>query len=185
MSSPAPRPRETSALDTAMCAIARGDRTQVAVVFAVVWPALLRRCSAWLGADADAEDAAQNAMIKLMENAHNYREGDSTLAWALTIAMWECRTIQKSRARRRVDPEAALGDPASSDEDAEAALARHELAELARGVVGRMSPSDMALVLEALASEGEPRSTMRPAERKRRQRAFDRLRDMWRRLYGA
>jgi RNA polymerase sigma-70 factor (ECF subfamily) len=72
---------------------------------------------------------------------------------------------------------------AQADDEPEAAVAQAEAVNAALEVLGSLSPADRAALLSAINGDGETAAS--PAERKRRQRAWDRLRLAWRRSYGA
>jgi hypothetical protein len=71
----------------------------------------------------------------------------------------------------------ALGSSASAEDEA----LRTELRAVLTEALGRLSPEDLArLGLD----ETEPAGAATPAMRKQRQRALDRLRIVWRKIYG-
>ena len=63
---------------------------------------MLHLCKSLLKNEADAADAAQEAMQKVFTRAHQYDPTRHALPWALAIAAWECRTVQLC-ARHLVD----------------------------------------------------------------------------------
>jgi RNA polymerase sigma-70 factor (ECF subfamily) len=171
-------------LDAAMERLAVGDRTQFSIVFAELWPVLSRTCIRWLGDADEGEDAAQRALITLMGRAHEYRAGASTLSWALTLAMWECRTVRRRRQRSRVDPIDRAAELAASDPSPELSAMNREATALARAVFEKLSPAEQLLVQGALVAEAGASPAVPAIVRKRKQRALDRLRDLWRRRHG-
>jgi DNA-directed RNA polymerase specialized sigma24 family protein len=88
-------------LDALMARLAEGDRSAFSPVFERLWPPALRLCANMLKNDADAADAAQHAMEKILVRASDYDPSRPALPWALAIASWECRTILRRRFRRR------------------------------------------------------------------------------------
>ena len=170
-------------LDLTMARLADGDRSAFAPVFRELWPKLRALCTSLLKNEGDAEDAAQRALEKVLTRAADYDPNRSALTWAFAIAAWECRTVLRSRQRRAevgdTDLERVAG-PREADPD-RASLQR-ELEEAALAALGQLSESDRAALIAAYWDEAPAGA---PASRKRRQRAVERLRLAFRRLYGA
>src|SRR5437870_7178956 len=100
-------------LDDLVARLADGDRSAFTPAFRLLWPPALRLCRSLLKNDADAADAAQQAMQKVLERASEYDRARAALPWALAITSWECRTILRKKSRRRevgadLAPEAAI-----------------------------------------------------------------------------
>ncbi|HWB77478.1 MAG TPA: hypothetical protein VG755_21070, partial [Nannocystaceae bacterium] len=110
--------------------------------------------------------------------AHEYEPGRDALAWALGIAAWECRTILRTRSRRRDD--GALPERRDDAPDPEAAMIERELLGAIEAAVGTLSTDDRVALGFGEAEAGVAAATLR----KRRQRALVRLREVWSRLYG-
>jgi RNA polymerase sigma-70 factor, ECF subfamily len=171
---------DQQSLDRAMALLARGDRSVFTQVFERLWPRTLRHCRAILKNDADAADAAQQALSKLFERASEYDPRRPALPWALGIASWECRTLLKRQARRREVPEddALLALPTGGQED----QVERQLADAALTALGTLSDADRETLLATFWDEAA--SVGGPTLRKRRERALVRLRAAFRRLYG-
>ena len=104
-----------------MARLADGDRSAIAPAFDLLWPVLSRFCRRALASEADGEDAAQEAMVKLFARAASFDPGRDGLAWALTIAAWECRTARRRVGRRReamLEEAAAAALPADGEPEA-------------------------------------------------------------------
>lgn len=158
--------------------LADGDRAAFRPVFDLAWPRV-RELAAKLLPHADAEDAAQLALLKVFERAGDYNRARDALAWIVAIAGWECLTLRKKTARRREaagDALAALGDGTPS---AEEQLLTVELEAAAVTVLGQLRPDNRATLRSALFGEGE-RSGKPATFRKRIERALGRLRAAWR-----
>jgi len=161
-----------------MARLADGDRAAITPAFDLLWPVVSQFCRRALASAADGEDAAQEAMVKLFARMSSFDRDRDGLAWALTIAAWECRTIRRRAGRRR---EAALDEAARASVtggDSEALLAARELAAAARAALAELAPRDRETVLAALSDDPTARpSAVAPATfRKRLERALDRLR---------
>lgn len=159
-------------LNQALARLSEGDRAAAPVVFAGLWTPCLQLARSALGNDADAHDAAQTALMKLFAEASRFDPQRSALGWALALVTWECRTVQQQRRRRRVDdgadPAAVAGPDANTHERLDRAA---DVARVAAAFI-HLDAADQSTLQRLLdgAPAGEPR------ERKRRQRAIDRLR---------
>ncbi len=161
-----------------MCALADGDRAQAAPIFEVLWPIVRRSCGSLLGDGEDAEDAAQNAMIRLFAQAPDYDRRTPVVAWALEIAWWECRTAWSRRRRDRtvsIDDTVAAALQASSHES-------HVLRRVLLEAVGdalQALPDAQRAAVEAWVIEADTPEATGALARKRRQRGLQRLREFF------
>jgi RNA polymerase sigma-70 factor (ECF subfamily) len=171
---------QNPSLDQLVAQLAEGDRAAFTAVFRALWTPTLKLCSGMLKNEADAADAAQQAMQKVLERASDYDPRRPALPWALAIAAWECRTILRKRSRRKeVSDE---GTPEAANDDASAELEQRLLVQNALVAVGELSESDReTLVATFWDQAGDVGGA---TLRKRRERAVKRLRDAFRRLYG-
>jgi len=160
-------------LHDAMLRLKDGDRDAARPVFDILWGPTLALARASLGDDADAHDAAQQALMKLFAGAASFDPRRSALGWALALVTWEVRTLRTRRRRRREDAAVdvdTVGHPATGD--VATTLARAEdVARVADAFV-RLDARDQETLRAFL--DGEAAGA--PRERKRRQRAIDRLR---------
>jgi RNA polymerase sigma-70 factor, ECF subfamily len=167
-------------LDQLIVRLAEGDRSAFTPAFEVLWPRVRALCFSLLKHSHDADDAAQQAMEKILTRALDYDRTRPALPWALAIAAWECRTISRRAQRRRevgTDELDSVPDGAMAEEE----FIRRELAVAAMDVLQGLSEADRATLVHAFWEEA--RDAASPALRKRRQRAIDRLRAAFRRLY--
>ena len=165
-------------IDRLVARLAEGDRSVFSLVFTRLWPPTLRFCTKLLKNEADASDAAQEAMQKILERASDYDVSRPAMPWALAIAAWECRTLQRKRFRRREVLDDQEHDRAGDDQ--EEAIVKRELADAALAALGELSELDQETLLSTFADEAPAGATFR----KRRERALGRLRSTLRRLYG-
>jgi len=167
-------------LDQLVARLAEGDRGAFTAVFRALWTPTLKLCSGMLKNEADAADAAQQAMQKVLERASDYDPQRPALPWALAIAAWECRTILRKRSRRKeVSDEAA---PETAAEDVPAEMEQRLLVQNALVAVGELSEGDRETLVATFWDQAGDVSGA--TLRKRRERAVKRLRDAFRRLYG-
>lgn len=170
---------ERSQLDELMGRLADGDRDAFSPLFRALWTPALRVCSRILERKADAADAAQAAMMKILERASEYDKTRPALPWALGIAAWECRTLLSNQRRQKMSVE----EPRLSDDGAAAdEVEQRLLVEAAMHAMGTLSKVDQETLVStywdtAAAANGA-------TFRKRRERALTRLRDSFRRIYG-
>jgi RNA polymerase sigma factor (sigma-70 family) len=160
--------------------LADGDREAFHPVFAALFP-LLRRFALRHLPYADAEDAAQEALVKVFLRASEFDPARDALSWALGITAYEIRTARRRRGRRKeADSDAAelavRRDPAASPEDRTIAS---DLDSALDAAIASLSAAD-ADTLRAYTL-GERPLGMAPATfRKRLERGLARLREQWR-----
>lgn len=157
-----------------------GDRSAFTPAFRLLWPSILRLCRGLLKNAADAEDAAQEAMQKILSRASEYDPRRPALPWSLAIASWECRTLSRRRQRRREQPESEA--EAQTETEAEEEHIRRDLVRAAVDAMGTLSPVDRETLLSTFSEEASQVSGA--TFRKRRERALARLRQAFRSLYG-
>ena len=171
---------QEATLETLLARLADGDRSAFTRVFERLWPPTLRLCSSLLKNEADAWDAAQLAMEKIFVRALDYDPNRPALPWALAIAAWECKTLLRKRLRRREVPAAAVLDrmPGEPEQD----QVHRDLVRAALDAMDQLSPADRETLMATFFDETAGVSGA--ALRKRRQRALDRLKTTFRKLYG-
>jgi RNA polymerase sigma-70 factor (ECF subfamily) len=171
---------ENERLNQLVAQLADGNRSGFTAVFRTLWPPVLRLCSNMLKNEADAADAAQQALQKVLERASEYDPQRPALAWALGIAAWECRTLLRKRSRRKELPGDLVPETPLHDEVAE--MDQRLLLQSAVVAMGELSEADRETLVATFWDEGVEVSGA--TLRKRRERALKRLRDAFRRLYG-
>ena len=167
-------------LDSLVVRLAEGDRSAFTAVFRILRPPLLRLCTSMLKNEADAADAAQQAMEKVLTRCSQYDRKRPALSWALAIAAWECRTLLRKKSRRRELPEDRA--PEALVDGSEEQLAERQLMGAAVDALGELSPADRDALVATFWEEAP--NVSGATLRKRRERALKRLRDTFRRLYG-
>ena len=165
-------------IDAQMRALAQGDRSVFTSLFAALWPPVREVCRRMLAGDAEADDAAQTAMVKLFEHASAYDPRRPALPWALGIAAWECRTVRQRRARAKETP--ALPERSDGGATAEA-VEQRELLEAVQAALGELGAADRDVLIDTYWERAEVTGA---TQRKRRQRALERLRAAFRRIHG-
>jgi RNA polymerase sigma-70 factor (ECF subfamily) len=164
-----------------MVRVADGDRTALRPAFARASPVVHRFCAHFLGGAVEAEDAAQEALVKVFARAHELDPARDALAWILGVAAYECRTVRKRRARSRENgAEDALAAAADGGPNAEDEAIAREVRAAVSETLGALRASDVETILAALDGRKEPGARFR----KRLQRAYERLRAAWSKRYG-
>jgi RNA polymerase sigma factor (sigma-70 family) len=164
-----------------MVRFADGDRTAFQPLFDALWPILLAFTSRALAQAVDAEDAAQQAMLKVFSRISDFDRSRDGVAWSLGVAGYEVMTIRKQRARRREAGAAGLAGVAQEGANVEERAMAEELRRSVVEVVGDLPERDRAALAYAFAGEEPPTDE---TSRKRRFRALERLRAAWRRAHG-
>lgn len=172
-------------IDVLMGRLADGERAVFSRVFELLQGPVRRLCGSLLKNDADAADAAQEAMQKIFTRASDYDRNRPALPWALAIAGWECRTVRRKSGRRR---ETLAQDTPEHDANerigahAEDEILQRDLTQAAVVALGDLSDADRETLIATFWDEAA--SVSGSTLRKRRERAVTRLRNSFRRLYG-
>jgi RNA polymerase sigma-70 factor (ECF subfamily) len=164
-----------------MARLADGDRSAFSAVFTALRPLLLGFARRLMRDPADAEDAAQQALLLVFEHAHRYDPSRDVAAWALAITANECNTLR--RKRRRVAPlDDTHAERPAPGATPEAMSIDRDLSAAAAEVLGSLRSEDAATLDAVWRGERPP---IPPAAfRKRVQRATERLRAAWRSRHG-
>jgi RNA polymerase sigma-70 factor, ECF subfamily len=163
-----------------MARLADGDRSAFDFVFATLRPLLEGFARRLSRTSADAEDAAQHALLKVFEQAHRYDPAKDVAAWALAITAHECHAVR--RKRRAEAPDTGSETIPSPRPDPEAAAIDRDLMVAASEALGSLRSEDAETL--AAAWRGERPPIPPTAFRKRVQRATERLRAAWRSRHG-
>jgi RNA polymerase sigma-70 factor (ECF subfamily) len=182
-----------SDLQGLMGRLADGDRSAFPQVFALLWTPLRDLTGRHLP-PAEAEDAAQEALLKIFRRAAEFDARRSALAWALGVARWEIRTFRTKRRRRREESlsgaerrdnpmRGAAAYRASAAPSPEEILVARDTEQMLAAALGTLSPADLETL--RLYRNGERAAVAAATFRKRVARALARLRSAWRMTHGA
>lgn len=159
-------------LQECLSSLASGDREAFTPVFDILWP-IYRRFSRQHLPEIDADDAAQEALLKLFVRADEFDPSRDAATFAIGVAYHEIRTWRRKRWRRRED--AGERPEAIQPSGPEDAIVAREADELIEWGLARLSRGDRdTLVL--YAHDEHPKTPSAAAFRKRVQRALERLR---------
>jgi RNA polymerase sigma-70 factor (ECF subfamily) len=161
----------------AMVRLAEGDRGAFDAVFAGLWPELLVFVRSAMAGDPEAEDLAQRTLQKIFFRISEFDTSRDGVAWAFGIAIYEVRTLRRKRQRRKEVSADSASVAADRSPSPEALLIETDLRRALTESLGELTDADRAVLLP-----GETAGTdVAPAAwRKRRQRALERLRTVWR-----
>jgi len=98
---------ERAALQRQLERLADGDRDAFHPVFVRLWP-LLRGFAGRCLPPPEAEDAAQEALLRVFARAAEFDRERDALSWVLGIAAYEIRSARQRTRRRREQPGDAL-----------------------------------------------------------------------------
>ncbi len=160
-----------------MTRLADGDRRAITPLYRALWPLVLARAGRSLD-DAEAEDAAQGALLKLFAQAASFDRERSAIGWALALTDWEARTTARKRERRR--EHSAFVDAVDERQAPEQRVVQRDLARRLVSATAQLSGAERATLAAVLDDDGGPRDA---AFRKRKQRLVERLRG-WLRSEG-
>jgi RNA polymerase sigma-70 factor (ECF subfamily) len=163
--------------------LADGDRAAFPPAFTLLWPVTRGFARSFLRDAAGAEDAAQQALVRVFLRAAEFDTSRPALPWVIGIVANECRTLRRKTQRRREGPlavaEAQADSAASPEEDA----ARRDLERAALSVLEGLPSADVETIL-AHVGEAERPDVPAPTFRKRLERALKRLRRAWSERHG-
>lgn len=164
-------------LNIAMQRLAEGDRASFDLVFNGVEPVVRRVAVGMLRTSpGDVDDAVQNVMTKLFAQCQAFDPTGDVVRWAMTLSVWECRTLRKRHSRENARRDHVIIEPRDDALSPEDSAAIADMLDSLREVLGHLSSTDSDVLLQV-----EPASS---TERKRRQRATDRLKALWRKYHG-
>ena len=167
-----------------LVALADGDRAAFPPLYLRLWPLLRGFAARALGpaGAADADDVAQEALLRVFARASEFDCERDALAWVLGIAGYQIRTVRKQRSRRREEPESVLARHGALEPSPEDRAVRADL-ERALDAALLSLPAADAATLVAYA-RGERPDLPAATFRKRVERALRRLRSTWRTAHG-
>ena len=173
-------PQARAELQRDLARLAGGDRQAFDGVFRHLWPVVRSLAERYLPT-ADADDAAQAALLKLFERAHEFDPARDAVAWAIGIAMWEIRTVRRRTWRRRnveaIDDAMELPlDTATPTATPEERAIAADLAAAVGQTLATLRAEDRDALLRYARDERSIGATFR----KRLQRALGRMRIAWR-----
>jgi RNA polymerase sigma-70 factor (ECF subfamily) len=175
-------PERRTAIQEALVRLADGDRSAMPVLVAELWPVLFAFAQRGLGDRQDAEDVAQEVLFRISSRIPEFDRTRDAVSWAFGIATFEVMTQRRRLHRRResFNPSGVAEANEASDSAEEEAL-RSELRVVLTEALGALSAEELRLLG---LDETVPATAASPATRKRRQRALERLRLVWSKLYG-
>jgi RNA polymerase sigma-70 factor (ECF subfamily) len=176
-------PSRRNAIHEAMVRLSDGDRSAMGFLVNELWPVILAFAERGVRQREDAEDVAQEVFLRICSRISDFDRTRDGVSWAFGIASYEVMTHRRRQTRRRETPgDSELRDRVATGVSQEDAAIAQELAGAMQQAIGALSDEDrlhLGLATQPL-DQPLPSATLR----KRRQRALDRLRIVWRKLYG-
>jgi RNA polymerase sigma-70 factor (ECF subfamily) len=174
-------PDRRKSIHDSIVRLSDGDRSAMPELVKNLWPVLLDFARRGLRQDQDAEDVAQEVFVRICARISEFDRSREGLSWAFGIASYEIMTVRRRWLRRRETFEqAALESQLDSAATQEEALISADLQKALQDVLRQLSNEDRLHLGVTPTSASGSGATVR----KRRQRALERLRTMWRRVYG-
>lgn len=164
-------------LNRLMIRLADGDRAAFQPIFAALWPRMRSWSIRLMMNTSEGEDAAQQALLKLFAQADRFDVEGDVFAWGLTLATWECKTLQRQNARRAGK---LLAEPMLNSSP-EQHVIEADLLNAIEELVDELSPGDQALLRLSPSTDQLPQT---PTTRKKKERALAKLKAMWRKRHG-
>lgn len=170
-------PAGRSALQEELTALARGERAAFDPLFRRLWPLLRGFARRFLSLE-EADDAAQEALLRIFRRASEFDPGRDALAWVLGVVAWQVRTHRTKARRRREESADSLPERETSAASPEEEALAGELAAALERALAELSPDDAATLLAY--AHGDRPDLPGATFRKRVERALSRLRARWR-----
>jgi RNA polymerase sigma-70 factor (ECF subfamily) len=162
-------------LDEQMARLANGDRTAFDPLFAALHPRALALARLRLES-SDADDAAQQALVRVFARASEFTPGRPALPWFYAIAANEIHSVVRRRARARArESEVETAKQIVTRDEPEALLLEAELRASVRAAIDALDDESARAIRALLGEEPRP-DALPPAMRKRVSRAYTRLR---------
>ncbi len=168
---------ERESLQRQIVQLADGDRDAFHPVFVRLWP-LLRGFAARCLPHEEAEDAAQEALLRIFARAAEFDRRRDALPWVLGIAAYEIRSARRRHQRRRESPADSLDARPDDRRSPEDTAMASELGRALSAALATLPPGDTETLLAY--ARGERPDLPGPTFRKRVERALTRLRAAWR-----
>lgn len=144
-----PKPGEFEAQDLAR--VAAGDPEAVDAWFRSEHPRVHRLCFGFLADATEAEDAAQDAMLHLLDHLHQFDRGRSYASWRTAVVLNLCRSRRRSASARQYAEDAAAVLRSEHAPDSAAAIQQAEVRGVLQESLARLSPREReAFVLRDL-----------------------------------
>ena len=135
---------------------AAGDQSAARVLTDQLLPGVFRQAWRILGDEAEAEDVAQDAMLRLWRQAGDWRAGEARIStWLYRVTRNLC--IDRIRKRRPMAPIEGVAEPADPAPSALERLANSEQSRvLARAILALPARQRQALVLRHFEGMSNP-----------------------------
>ncbi|HKS56527.1 MAG TPA: sigma-70 family RNA polymerase sigma factor [Steroidobacteraceae bacterium] len=172
-----------TAVSATLARLADGDRSAFDALMTELWPVVLAFAKRTLREIADAEDVAQEVLIKVASRIADYDRSRDGLTWVYAIATFEIRTqLRRLQRRRELPPPPENAEPADPMPSHIDLLIDEEISSALTDALGELTDADRAVL--GIGEGNADEALAGPTIRKRRQRALTKLRTAWSKLYG-
>ena len=171
-------PHERAELTREMNRLADGDRTAFEPIFSTTWPVVHKFASRLMGPSQEADDIAQQALMKVFSRASEFEADGDALSWILGITAFEFKTAKKKTTRRKENGDEMLEEFASQAANAEEEILQRQLEETIHQAFEDLSETEKGTILIAVHDLDRP-NISGAAFRKRLERALKKLRNAW------
>lgn len=132
-----------------------GDPTAIDRWFRAEHPRVWRLCLGFLGSSAEAEDAAQEALLKLHDRIETWDSARAYAPWRNALVLNVCRDrLRRRAAREEAEVRSAQERPIQAADGPERGLVQEELRERIAHALGVLSEREReAFVLRELEGE--------------------------------
>lgn len=159
-----------------------GDRAAFPAIYEAAWPLVRGFALRSVGAEHDAEDVAQHALMKVFSRSGEFRPDGDALSWILGITAFECKTLRKKTERRRESFSEEAVEAEECAPSAEDLYSHHALERAVRDVLQGLSSEEQQTILASLEEMERP-DIPGATYRKRLERALGKMRVLWRKRY--
>ncbi len=155
MTSPPPPASDPTPTDPLAAAAAAGDADAVAQLYAREHPIVWRLCLGFLAQRHEADDAAQDAMLQLIDRLPSFDTRRAFAPWRNAVALNLCRDrLRRRDARARAEQHAAESLAPLPPPSPRSVAERGEVQELVTASLARLAPREREVfVLHDLQGE--------------------------------
>ncbi len=163
-----------------MIRLADGDRTTFDFVYESTWPLVHSFSLKMIRQSNEAEDIAQQALLKVFSRASEFDRTRDALSWILGITAYECKTaIQKTRRRKEhFKDQSDLDQTASVSLNPEEVVLHNDIRSTLLKVLSEMKAHEQETIISSI-EESMQSEVSGATYRKRLQRAMVSLRNKW------
>lgn len=162
--------------------LSQGDQRAFTPLFELLWPVVLKYFQHFAICLDDAEDAAQEVLLKVFHERTRFNPTKNGIAWVLSIARFEALTFRQSRRRRKEESFEELSWVEGTEPAGEDVILQREIRHSLARAVEQLSSRDRAIWQDLVGDDLGTRVPADACARKRKQRVLERLEVAWRKF---